>query len=59
MFATATGACLRIAAPVLAVITPNVSYNKALSKKVLEDDLSKLSYTRGTIDQGKLIIAKG
>jgi hypothetical protein len=30
-----------------------------LSNKVLDDEFTKLSYTRGAVDQGKLIIAKG
>ena len=41
------------------IVKPNVFYDSELSKKVLEDEFSKLSYTRGTVDQGKLIIAKG
>lgn len=41
------------------IVEPNVFYDGELSKKVLEDAYSKLSYTRGTVDQGKLIIAKG
>tara|TARA_R110000868_G_scaffold109560_1_gene297779 strand:+ start:42184 stop:44235 length:2052 start_codon:yes stop_codon:yes gene_type:complete len=41
------------------IVKPNVFFDSELSKKVLEDEYSKLSYTRGTIDQGKLIIAKG
>ncbi|WP_158976426.1 HD family phosphohydrolase [Cellulophaga sp. L1A9] len=41
------------------IVEPNVFYDSELSKKVLEDAYSKLSYTRGTVDQGKLIIAKG
>ena len=41
------------------IVKPNVFYDTDLSKKVLEDEFSKLSYTRGTVDQGKLIIAKG
>lgn len=39
--------------------TPNVSYDENLSAKALNDELSKISYTRGTIDEGKLIIARG
>ncbi len=39
--------------------TPNVTYDENLSNKALNDELSKISYTRGTIDEGKLIIAKG
>ncbi|MEX0289453.1 MAG: HD family phosphohydrolase [Flavobacteriaceae bacterium] len=41
------------------IIKPNVSYDAVLSKKELEDELSKISVTRGNVDEGKLIIAKG
>ncbi len=41
------------------VITPNVSFNNNLTQKARGEALSKLSYTRGTVDQGRLIIAKG
>lgn len=41
------------------LIAPNVSYDENLSAKALNDELSKISYTRGSIDEGKLIIAKG
>jgi len=41
------------------VVSPNVSLDNELTKKTLEDALSKISYTRGTVDEGKLIIAKG
>ena len=41
------------------IIKPNVSYDDVLSKKELEDELSKISVTRGNVDEGKLIIAKG
>ena len=41
------------------LVTPNVSLDKTLTEKTLADALSKISYTRGTIDEGKLIIAKG
>jgi putative nucleotidyltransferase with HDIG domain len=41
------------------VLKPNVSYNRSLSDKALEDELSKISITRGNILEGKLIIAKG
>ncbi|MEO1012655.1 MAG: HDIG domain-containing metalloprotein [Bacteroidota bacterium] len=41
------------------LIKPNVFYDQDLSKKILDDRLSKISLTRGTIDEGKLIIAKG
>ncbi|MGC1514571.1 MAG: HDIG domain-containing metalloprotein [Maribacter sp.] len=41
------------------LITPNVSFDNNLTQKAREEALSKLSYTRGTVDQGRLIIAKG
>lgn len=41
------------------VVRPNVFYDKALSIKAQEDELSKISHTRGTIDEGMLVIAKG
>lgn len=40
-------------------ITPNVSFDNNLTQKARQEALSKLSYTRGTVDQGRLIIAKG
>ncbi len=41
------------------IVQPNVTYDKNLSEKALADEISKISHTRGTIDEGKLIIAKG
>ncbi|PIF00615.1 MAG: phosphohydrolase [Maribacter sp.] len=41
------------------LIRPNVTYDEELSKKALDDELSRISLTRGSIDEGKLIIAKG
>ncbi len=41
------------------MIAPNVSFDNNLTQKAREEALSKLSYTRGTVDQGRLIIAKG
>jgi putative nucleotidyltransferase with HDIG domain len=41
------------------LIKPNVIYDTNLSQKALDDGLSKISLTRGTIDEGILIIAKG
>ena len=41
------------------LIKPNVVYDTNLSQKALDDGLSKISLTRGTIDEGILIIAKG
>lgn len=41
------------------LIVPNVNYDVDLTQKSRKDALSKISYTRGTVDEGKLIIAKG
>ncbi|WP_405413845.1 HD family phosphohydrolase [Maribacter sp. Asnod1-A12] len=41
------------------IISPNVSFDNNLTQKARDEALSKLSYTRGTVDQGRLIIAKG
>lgn len=37
----------------------NLFYDEALTESALNDDLSKISYTRGEVDQGTLIISKG
>ncbi len=37
----------------------NLFYDESLTESALSDELSKISYTRGEVDQGKLIIAKG
>lgn len=37
----------------------NVMYNRNLTDKALEEDLSKISLTRGAMAEGELIIAKG
>jgi len=41
------------------IIQANVRPDTALSSKELKSELDKISYTRGNIDEGKLIIAKG
>ncbi|QBA63808.1 HD family phosphohydrolase [Muriicola soli] len=41
------------------IVKPNVSYDADLSKKELEDELSRISTTRGNVDEGILIIARG
>ncbi len=43
----------------LDIIKPNVFYNESLSQRELEASLSQISNTRGNIDEGKLIIARG
>ncbi|MBW8245167.1 HDIG domain-containing protein [Muricauda oceani] len=37
----------------------NLFYDETLTESALSDELSKISYTRGEVDQGQLIIAKG
>jgi hypothetical protein len=37
----------------------NLFYDDTLTESALNDELSKISYTRGEVDQGQLIIAKG
>ncbi|WP_276391062.1 HD family phosphohydrolase [Eudoraea chungangensis] len=41
------------------IIRPNVSYDEGLTKRELQEALSEISLTRGNVDEGKLIIAKG
>ena len=41
------------------LVKPNVSFDKDLTQKALNNELSKLSHTRGTLAEGELIIAKG
>lgn len=43
----------------LEALTPNVVYNKALTEKAISAALGNISLTRGFVDKGKLIIAKG
>ena len=41
------------------LVKPNVSFNKSLTDKVLEEKLSNISPTRGVVSEGTLIISKG
>ena len=41
------------------LVKPNVVYDDNISQKALDEELSKISLTRGSVDEGKLIIAKG
>lgn len=43
----------------LDVVVPNVVYNKDFTEKSLSQAINSLSLTRGFVDKGKLIIAKG
>ncbi|MER3374824.1 MAG: HDIG domain-containing protein [Allomuricauda sp.] len=40
-------------------VRPNLSFDGALTERALEEELSKISYTRGEVSEGRLIIAKG
>jgi putative nucleotidyltransferase with HDIG domain len=41
------------------ILRPNVRYDDELSKKALADEFTTISMTRGSVDEGKLIVAKG
>lgn len=41
------------------VIAPNVFFNERITQKERRSELAKLSLTRGAVDEGKLIIARG
>jgi len=41
------------------IVKPNVTLNETLTKTTLEEELSQISLTRGSIDKDQLIISKG
>ncbi|MGI9551483.1 MAG: HD family phosphohydrolase [Aurantibacter sp.] len=41
------------------LIKPNVSFDKDLTQKAVQSELSKISHTRGTVSEGELVIARG
>ncbi len=41
------------------VIQPNIFYDEAFTNKVIDDAISKISYTKGLITESELIILKG
>ncbi|WP_299100356.1 HDIG domain-containing metalloprotein [uncultured Winogradskyella sp.] len=41
------------------VLKPNLSLNKSITEKVLEEELSQISLTRGHIEKDQLIVSKG
>ncbi|MDB2606249.1 HDIG domain-containing protein [Zobellia sp.] len=43
----------------LNIVKPNIFYDESLSEKALNEAVSGISHTRGTVDEGKLIVAKG
>lgn len=40
-------------------VKPNVSYNEALTQSDLESRYNQISYTRGNVERGTIIVAKG
>ena len=40
-------------------VKPNIFFDESLTERALQDELSTISFTRGDIPEGKLIIAKG
>jgi|TARA_B110000967_G_scaffold54554_1_gene55943 putative nucleotidyltransferase with HDIG domain len=43
----------------VSIIKPNVSYDKAFTDKVVENEINRISYTKGKVTEGELIILKG
>ena len=41
------------------LVKPNLTYNKSLTEKVLQEEFNKITYARGSIERGTLIISKG
>ncbi|UAM98659.1 HDIG domain-containing protein [Polaribacter litorisediminis] len=41
------------------IIKPNVTYDKIFTEKVIENDINRISYTKGKVSEGELIILKG
>ncbi|WP_179020122.1 HD family phosphohydrolase [Winogradskyella forsetii] len=41
------------------VIKPNITLNKSLTEKALEEELSRISLTRGRVEKDQLIVSKG
>ncbi|WP_334059009.1 HD family phosphohydrolase [Polaribacter sp. P097] len=41
------------------VIKPNVSYDKDFTEKIIQNDIDHISYTKGKVSEGELIILKG
>lgn len=41
------------------IIEPNVVFDKSFTNKIIENDVSKISYTKGKVSSGELIILKG
>ncbi|WP_435625257.1 HD family phosphohydrolase [Flagellimonas sp.] len=48
-----------LAAIVGRLLESNVFFNKTLTEKALEEEMAQISFTRGEVSEGRLIIAKG
>ena len=41
------------------VIKPNISFDEVFTNKIIDNEIKNISYTKGKIEEGKLIILKG
>ncbi len=41
------------------IVDPNLTFNKQLTEKAVQEELDKISFLRGSIEKGTLIISKG
>ncbi|WP_026777334.1 HD family phosphohydrolase [Polaribacter sp. Hel_I_88] len=41
------------------IVKPNISFDEIYTDKVIENEISKISYTKGKVTEGELIILKG
>jgi putative nucleotidyltransferase with HDIG domain len=41
------------------LIEPNLTFDKSFTDKILQEDFDKISYARGSVEKGTLIISKG
>ena len=41
------------------LVEPNLEFNKTFTENLLQDQLGKISYTRGSVDKETLIVSKG
>lgn len=41
------------------IVKPNVTFDEVYTNKVIENEISKISYTKGKVTEGELIILKG
>ena len=41
------------------LVIPNLTLNESFTNKALKDDLDKISYSRGSVEKGTIVISKG